>query len=341
MKALVTGPTGQVGTVLVETLVKRGNEVHCFVRKSSNVEYLKNLSPDKIHFVQGDLTDGESVFKAISDVQPDYVFHSGAHLPNQHWGSWKHFYGINVMGTKHVAEAVERTSSVKKLAYLSTFGVYGWESRLDVKEDDPYGKKHNFYSKSKLMAERYLWEKWSDGKGIPITMVKPTSVFGPHDRNNITVLYKMIQDGKMVLLDGGKYISSWVYNYDVADLVCKAAESDKATGEDFLVKTGDMTVKEGIDHVKAMFNITGVKTADLPSGLVKVFGAIGSGFGKVFSPNTPPLVNSHVIRLLGRHHTANCDKARDVLGWTPRMSLDEAMNETAKWFIDSGILNTH
>nr|MDO8118356.1 SDR family NAD(P)-dependent oxidoreductase [Candidatus Sigynarchaeota archaeon] len=76
MKALVTGPTGQIGTVIVETLVKRGNEVHCFVRKSSNVDVLKGLSSDKIHFVHGDLTDAESVFKAISDVQPDYVFHS-------------------------------------------------------------------------------------------------------------------------------------------------------------------------------------------------------------------------------------------------------------------------
>ena len=59
-----------------------------------------------------------------------------------------------------------------------------------------------------------------------------------------------------------------------------------------------------------------------------------------FRAKKAPLVNLHVVRLLGRDHTVNCDKAKEILDWKPRMSLDDALKETAKWFIDSGIYDT-
>ena len=109
------------------------------------------------------------------------------------WAPWKYFYDLNVLGTKNVVEAVEGTSSVKKLIHVSTLAVHGLENHLDVKEDEPYGKIHDSYSKSKMMAEQYLWEKYDEGRGLPISILRPPAVFGPQDRRNLIELLKMIQ----------------------------------------------------------------------------------------------------------------------------------------------------
>ncbi len=85
MIGFVTGGTGHIGSTLVKVLNDRGYEVHCLVRESSDLTYLKSLNSDKIFFKVGDITSAESLKQAMKDTQPDYVFHLAAAV--SHWGS--------------------------------------------------------------------------------------------------------------------------------------------------------------------------------------------------------------------------------------------------------------
>lgn len=334
MKAVVTGGTGHVGSSLVQVLLERGYEVHCLVRETSDLTFLKSLNSEKLFFATGDLRSSESILDCIKGAQPDYVFHSAAALGR--WAPWKYFYDLNVLGTQYVVEAIEQTSSVKKLVYVSTFAVYGYESLLDVKEDQPYGKLHHSYSKSKIMAEEYLWEKYEGGKGLPMTIIRPPSVFGPQDRANLTDILTLIKNRRLMLPGKGDQQNSWAYTYDIADLLIKMAENDRATGEAFNVKTGDMTAKELLLKLLDLLNIADVKIRYIPIWLARVGGWLGSAYGKLFRKKEGPLLHRQVIRMVIHHHMCSIEKAKRLLGWTPKSSLDSALKKTMDWFFESG-----
>jgi len=338
MKAFVTGGTGHVGSTLIEVLLRRGYEVHCMVRKTSDLTFLKSLNSNKLFFPIGDLKSPESILEGIKNAQPDYVFHVAAAVG--WWGPWKYFYDLNVLGTQKVVEAIEKTSSVKKLIHVSTYAVYGYENQMDAKEDQPYGKLHYKYSETKMMAEKYLWEKYDNGNGLPITMIRPPSVFGPHDRANFTEIFGLIKHNRNVLPGKGEQLVSWAYNYDIADLLIKMAEDDRATGEAFNVKTGDLTSEELIMKLMEILNITDIKIRHVPIFLTRIAGWLGSAFGTLFRSKKGPIIHRQIVRMVIHHHVCNIDKAKKVLGWVPTISLDDALKETIEWFIKSGIYDT-
>jgi nucleoside-diphosphate-sugar epimerase len=334
MKAFITGGTGHVGSTLVEVLLDRGHEVHCLVRETSDVTFLKSLNSDKLFFQTGDLTSLDSLRVAVQEAQPDYIFHAAAAVT--HWAPWKYFYDLNVLGTQYVVDAMEKTSSVKKLVYVSTCGVYGYESLLDVTEDQPYGKLHNYYSKSKIMVEEYLWEKYNNGNGLPLTMIRPPSVFGPHDRMNLMEVLGLIKHGRMLSPGKGDQLGSWAYTFDIADLLLQMAEDDRATGEAFNVKNADITSRELMEKLIDLLDIKDAKIRSIPVFLVRFVGGLGSAYGKLFRRKNRPLITRHIARTVANHHTYSIEKAKKILGWTPKFSFDDALKKTVDWFIESG-----
>ncbi len=334
MNAVVTGGTGHVGCSLVDVLLKRGDEVHCLVRETSDLTFLKRFNSDKLFFSRGDLTSSESILNCIKEAQPDYVFHAAAAVGR--WAPWKYYYDLNVKGTQYVVEAIEKTSSVKKLVHVSTFAVYGYESLVDVKEDQPYGKSHHSYSKSKMIAETYLWEKYDKGNGVPISIIRPPSVFGPQDRKNLTRILELIKQNRMMVPGKGDQQNSWAYTYDIADRLVKMAEDDRATGEAFNVKTGDISSRELIEKLLDLLKIPDGKIRRIPIWLARVGGLLGSAYGVLFRKKKGPLLHRQIVRMVIHHHSCSIEKAKRLLGWSPRLSIDEALQKTITWFIDSG-----
>ncbi len=338
MIAFVTGGTGHVGTALVEVLLKRGYEVHCLVRRTDILTYLKSLNSSKLFFQFGDLRSPESILEGMNVAQPDYVFHVAAAV--SWWAPWRVFYDINVVGTRNVVEAIEKITSVKKLVHVSSFAVYGYEDQLNAREDQPYGKLHNKYSKSKIMAEKYLWEKYDNGKGLPISMLRPPSVFGPHDTANFREIIRLIKRNRNIVPGKGDQLVSWAYNYEIADLLIKMAEDDRATGEVFNIKTGDLTTKELILKLMEILHVKDKKIRHVPIFLTRLAGLLGSAFGSLFMRKKGPIIHRQIVRMVIHHHVCNIDKVKNVLGWVPSISLDDALKETVDWFIKTGIYDT-
>ncbi|MHA1132212.1 MAG: NAD-dependent epimerase/dehydratase family protein, partial [Candidatus Helarchaeota archaeon] len=182
----------------------------------------------------------------------------------------------------------------------------------------------------------YLWEKYDKGQGLPISIIRPPSVFGPHDRANFTDLLALIKHDRALVPGKGDQVNSWVYTYDIADLLLKMAEDDRATGEAFNVKTGDLTSIELIEKLAELLNITDLKIRHIPIWLTRFVGLIGSGYGKIFRRRSGPLIHRQTVRMVIHHHSCNIDKAKHLLDWAPKYSLDNALRQTIDWFIESG-----
>src|SRR5208283_3876548 len=113
MKALVTGATGFIGSHLTDALVKKGFEVICLVRSTSNLKYIEDLN---VRLVTGNCNQIESLYEAVAGV--DYVFHLAGLTKAC---SEADFLDANVKGTGNILQAVlKKNTAIKRFVYISS-----------------------------------------------------------------------------------------------------------------------------------------------------------------------------------------------------------------------------
>ncbi|MGO9446020.1 MAG: SDR family oxidoreductase, partial [Thiobacillaceae bacterium] len=220
-----------------------------------------------------------------------------------------------------------RDSGVKRVVMTSSFAAIGYgKAPLDRpfnEEDwtDPTAKGLTAYTKSKTLAERAAWEFMArEGAALELATVNPVVVFGPVLGSDYSTSIQVVQR----LLDGSmpgcpRLMFGVVDVRDVADLHLRAMTDKAAKGERFLA-TGDgfMSVREIALTLKARMGnaAKGVSTRELPNWLLR-----GAG---IFSP-----VVRQIVPELGKVKNASNEKARRMLGWTPR-SNEEAVIATGE-----------
>jgi nucleoside-diphosphate-sugar epimerase len=204
----VTGATGFIGTRLVNALVAQGHTVRALTRATSNCD---GLTHERIHFVQGDLTDPASLRAGVTGCR--YAFHLAAYAKN--WArDAKVFVTHNVDGMRNVFKAA-RDAGVERLVFTSTIvtfgptapGVVGDESMPRITS-----KYYTEYEETKVVAETDAL-RWA-ADGFPVVLVNPTRVYGPGkmtEANSVTLMIDMYDRGKTpVLLNGGSNVGNYV-----------------------------------------------------------------------------------------------------------------------------------
>ena len=179
-QVLVTGGNGFIGSHLVEYLIDHQYAVRCLVRHSSDLKWIDHLDIDLFY---GDLTDGDSLKQALAGV--DLVFHLGGKTKAIDKAA---FTQANVEGTRKLLEILADSQKIPdRFVYVSSQAAVG--PSLDgrpVTELDSPGPVTE-YGRSKLEAERLVLE-YQDR--IPMSIVRPPSVFGPRDRD-VYEIFKM------------------------------------------------------------------------------------------------------------------------------------------------------
>ena len=118
MKALVTGSNGFIGSFLVEELLERNYQVKCLVRKTSDLQWIKDLP---VQFAYGDVTNFDSILPAVENI--DYIFHLGGIVRARKEND---FFLVNSLGTKNLLEACKQHNlNLKRFTYLSSQAAVG------------------------------------------------------------------------------------------------------------------------------------------------------------------------------------------------------------------------
>ncbi len=328
---LVTGATGLLGSHIVEKLKNAGQPVRALCRKGSDTKYLDEWGIEKAF---GDITDPASLVQAMKGVHT--VYHAAARVGD--WGHWDSFVAITIDGTANMIEAA-KNAGVKRFLHISSISAYGHPDGdgMVIDETAPLGvnlHKWSYYSRAKVEAENLIWSAWEKGD-LPVTVVRPSWLYGPRDRASMPRLIKAIRAGKGKLLGDGSNRLNLTYAGNEAEGCILAATAEKALGESYsLANDGVITQGEYFNKIAQCIGAKPV-TKKVPYKVAYSAAFLMEFFGHLFNKKTPPLVTRYSVWLIGRKCFFTTDKAREQLGWQPTVGYDEGIQQSVKWCLDN------
>jgi nucleoside-diphosphate-sugar epimerase len=323
---LITGASGFIGGHLAERLVQHDVPVRCLVRASSDTSVLEKLD---VEIEVGDLESADSVARATEGCR--YVFHCGALVSD--WATAREIERVNVVGTRNVLDAAV-AASVQRLIHFSTTDVYGYPGRPNVDESHSANGFSNWYAQTKRAAESEVRQAERTHR-LEAVILRPATVYGPRSTEVVGQIAKAVQDGNMLLINRGRAIAGLCYVGNLVDAALLALRHDGAPGQAFNVTDG-----------------LGVTWQEFTSGLAHGLGcpparwsmpywlASGVGFSlehgyrflrRTVRLSTPPLLSRQAVHVMGRDQDFSNRKAREVLGWEPRVDYEAGLEATLSW----------
>ncbi len=311
MKILVTGANGFLGKCLTKELSKNSNEIISVTRKISNDS-----------FPIGEINENTNWTDVL--IGCDVVIHLAARVHQMHDDSPNpliEFRRVNTEGTLNLAQQA-MSSGVKRFVFVSSIKVNGEESDLPYSEASE-ANPSDAYAVSKWEAEQGLNQLSQDGD-MEIVIVRPPLIYGPGVKANFASMIKWVQRGIPLPFGAVHNKRSMVAVENLVDFVMLCADrskSPKAANETFLISDGvDISTTQLLNNVRAAY---GVKTPLLP---------------------VPESLINFGLNLIGKSHlssrllgslTVDISKARNLLGWEPKIDMLTQLRKMATY--DSSI----
>ncbi len=316
--ALITGVSGFIGSHLAGRLLQEGIPVR-------GLDVVRREDGPRVEFFQGDLTDPASLRAPLRGCQ--IVFHCAKWTGQPR--TWDAPNAIDVAGTANLLEAC-LDAGVARVVHLSSVVVYG-PTRLNIITEDTSLWPVGVYGTSKVGAERSVDRAVRNGLGVVI--LRCGQAYGPGAPGGTLTPIRWLQAGRPLLVNGGTGIAHPIYIAHLLDAALAAATREGITGEAFNVADGNVSWREFYGHYARM---SGRGLRSVPALGVwllalgaEMLGTLGGG---------PPVLERAAVRYMTRRSHFSTEKARTILGWSPAMSMGEAMEETERWLRDAGIL---
>lgn len=307
-KVLVTGGGGFIGSHLVEQLVSLGARPRALVHYNARGSWgWLDQSPvvSEIEVVAGDICDPGSVEAATEGVET--VFHLAALIAIPYsYTAPESYVRTNVIGTLNALQAARR-AGVSRFVHTSTSEVYGTAREVPIKESHPL-QGQSPYSASKIGADK-IAESFHASFAVPVVTVRPFNTFGPRQSARAvipTIITQLLAGADKIKLGSLHPTRDLNYVANTVEGFIAAAEAPEAIGQTFnLGSNREITIG---DLAQLIIRIVGV-SAEIESDSARVRPA-----------------NSEVERLL-----ADNTRARELLGWSPRVTLEQGLEKTVAW----------
>ncbi|WP_155218943.1 NAD-dependent epimerase/dehydratase family protein [Terrilactibacillus tamarindi] len=301
MNTLVTGGLGFLGSTISKLLSEKGETVICYDQRSSNGE-----NKQSIYNVQGDLRDLPFILETIKNYNVDKIIHTAA--ISHPYFSRKIPYQtvmINAVGTTNIFESA-RLTGIKRIVNLSSECVYGNNRELGIITEEAPLNPTTPYGVTKVFTEK-MGQVYNNLYGMEIISLRPGWIYGPGQfmQCYMKTLLRNAIDGLPTYEKNGKdYLFQYVHVKDVANACIIAA---------------DVNIPS-LQH--NVFNITG--------GNQISYGNLVERIKKIF-PLAQIEIGGGTIDVLDQNAEFEIRRAREELGFVPQISLDEGINEYAKW----------
>lgn len=308
-KVLITGAGGFIGSHLVEALVVLGARVRAFVRYTSRGEigvlkYVPRAILREIEIMAGDLRDLEAVSTAARSVEMIFHLASLIGIPYSYLYP-RDVAETNIFGTLNVLMAARR-HGVPRTIHTSSSEVYGTAQSVLVTEGHAL-QAQSPYAASKIAADK-IAESFQRSYGLPVCILRPFNTYGPRqsDRAVIPTIISQALKGKEIRLGAVAPRRDYTFVRDTVAGFVSAGERAESVG---------LEINLGSDHE--------ISIGDLARVILEI---LKRDLPIIEDPQRLRPEHSEVERL----HAGNA-RARALLGWEPKVSLEEGLIETARW----------
>lgn len=316
MRILITGGAGFIGGHIADALVSKNHNVAVIDDLSSGE---KSNIPAEAEFFQLDVTDAETVKKAIGEFQPDAICHQAAQMSVSRSVREPDFdASVNIMGLINVLQSAAE-NGVKKVVFASSGGVLYGDVTQPAPETTP-ANPISPYGISKWAGEKYL-EFFSREHNMNTVALRYSNVYGPrqnpHGEAGVVAIFctKMLNGEAATINGDGKYIRDYVFVSDVVEANVKALHSDATGFVAYNVGTGiPNDVNELADLLRSCCQ------SELDSREIE---------------RTVPEANHGPARAGDlRSNLISDEKIHQELSWSPSIKVDAGLAQTASWFAE-------
>jgi UDP-glucose 4-epimerase len=308
MRILITGGAGFIGSHLSEKYTLEGHTVLCLDNFMNgdlgNIRGLLNYKNFKL--IKGDVRDFDLLEKIIRDA--DVIIHLAAQIHvDRSILEPKLTCDVNIFGTLNILELARRYD-IGTVIHTSTSEVYGSAQYVPMDENHPLDAPHP-YGASKIAADR-MCNAYIQTYGVNVCIMRPFNTFGPRQRDVgyggvISIFVRRSLNGEPPIIYGdGAQTRDYTYVEDLVEAYDLVLKYDKPISEPINFGTG----KE-------------VKIIDLANKIVSLCGK-----GKIRPVHVAPRPGE-VKRLV-----ADYSKAKKLLGWKPKYTLDEGLKKFIDWY---------
>ena len=326
MRVALTGASGYTGGHLLEALRARGDEVAVLVRPGSVTERIRARAS---RVVEGGLGDeaaaGRLVEGADAIVHVAAVYRTAGH-PDSYYRE------VNVVGTERLLEAAAG-AGLRRFVHTSTVGVHGHVERPPADESAPVAPG-DIYQATKAEAEALALE-FHRRRGVPVTVVRPGAIYGPGE-TRLLKLFRAIARGRYAIVGTGRTFYHPVYIDDLVAGFLLALDRKEAVGEAFLVCGPSYVSQSDLAALIAKHTGGRVLPFRIPARPVQWAGDVVEAICVPLGLD-PPL-HRRRVDFWTKSRAFSIDKARRLLGYAPKVDLEEGIARTAAWYREAGWL---
>jgi dTDP-glucose 4,6-dehydratase len=310
VNVLVTGAGGFIGSHLVERLLSLGANVRSFVHynalgKKGWLDTISEKDPYECFF--GDIYDRDRVRSAVEGV--DIIFHLAAliGIPYSYQAPLS-YINTNIIGTLNILQAAKE-SDVERIIHTSTSEVYGTAQYVPINENHPL-QGQSPYSASKIAADK-LVESFVCSFNLPVTTIRPFNTYGPRQSTRAIIPTIITQCLHNDVVSLGNVTPTRDLNYvsNTVDGFISGAEKLSAIGETINIGSG--------------------KEISIHDLVLKIANKLDKKISIKCDDLRLRPICSEVERLL-----ADNSKAKELLGWEPKISLEKGLDLTIQWYND-------
>lgn len=325
MKVLVTGASGMLGGALARALAARGDDVTVLQRRPSGLGLREALA---------DVADRPAVAAAVAGQEAVVHLAAKVHVT----GAWRDYERANILGTRSVVAAC-MTSGVGRLVHVSSPAVAHAGHALvgeGAGPADPW-RARGHYARSKAVAERHALA--ADSADLRVVAIRPHLVWGPGDTQLVARIVARARAGRLPVVGSGAALVDSTYVTNAVDALMAALDRcPEVGGQALVVSNGEprpvAELMAGIcraagarpprRHVPA-------RAAWLAGAAVEAAWSARAVLPGATAGGDPPMTR-FLAEQLATAHWFDQRQTRQVLGWAPRVSLEEGLDELSRWF---------
>ncbi len=317
--AAVTGAGGFIGGAICRGLAAEGATVTGVEIDPATAERVRETGAG---FAPADVTDRGALDRALEGAE--LVVHAAAYVRD--WGTMEEFVRVNVGGTLNTLDAAEAAGAAR-VVHISSVVVYGYHHPGEQDEGAFHRTYGIPYIDTKSAADHLALRRGA-------VVIRPGDVYGPGSVPWTLRPLELARSGQLAVPGSGDGTMLPLYIDDLVEAV-KLGLLEGEPGRAYTVWDGvPVTFGDYFDRFAALTGSRPARRVPRPllTALAKGMELVAAARGR------PPEFTTRAATFIDRRGTASNKRAREELGWEPRVSLDEGMERTEKWLGEEGLL---